>query len=240
MSIRSSIALDSEGAARACSGAIAGILKDTLAERRTATLAVSGGSTPKLMMDQLATSDLDWSRVHIFFVDERPVPPGDEQSNFTLCETHLLKPAGVPATNVHRIQGERPPEEAAAVYKSEICDFFGLKQSERPRFDVIQCGVGPDCHTASLFPGEPAIDDMDALVAALPVAKMSQTRISMLPAVLLSARYLVVLATGPDKAEAIGHAVLDPYNPNQFPAQLVIRAAQSELFLDSASAALVL
>ncbi len=240
MSIRSSIALDPQGAARACSGAISGILKDTLAERRTATLAVSGGSTPKLMMDDLATSDLDWTRVHIFFVDERPVPPGDEQSNFTLCETHLLKPAGVPEANVHRIRGERPPEEAADAYKSEICDFFGLKQGEKPRFDVIQCGVGPDCHTASLFPGEPAIDDMDALVGALPVAKMSQTRITMLPAVLLNARYLVVLATGSDKADAIGHAVLDPYNPKQFPAQLVIRAVQSELFLDNASAALVL
>ena len=239
MSIRSSIALEQEGAAHACSAAIAGILKDTLAERRTATLALSGGSTPGLMMDQLATSDLDWSRVHVFFVDERPVPPGDEQSNYTLCETHLLKPAGVPTGNVHRIQAERAPADAAEIYKCEICDFFGLKQGEKPRFDVIQCGVGPDCHTASLFPGEPAIDDMDTLVGALAVAKLSQTRITMLPAILLNARYLVVLATGPDKAEAIGHAVLDPYNPQQFPAQLVIRAAQSELFLDNASASLV-
>jgi 6-phosphogluconolactonase len=239
MSIRSAISPDPEGAARACSAAIEGILKDTLAERRTATLAVSGGATPKLMMDQLATSDLDWSRVHIFFVDERPVPPGDEQSNYTLCETHLLKPAGLPTENVHRIQAERAPAEAAEIYRCEICDFFGLKQSDKPRFDVIQCGVGPDCHTASLFPEEPAIDDMDTLVAALPVAKLGQTRITMLPAILLSARRLVVLATGPDKAEAIGHAVLDPYNPQQFPAQLVIRAAQSELFLDNASASQV-
>ncbi len=191
------------------------------------------------MMDQLATTDLDWTRVHIFFVDERPVPPGDEQSNYTLCETHLLKPAGVRAENVHRIQGERPPLDAAKVYKAEICTFFGLKQGEKPRFDVIQCGVGPDCHTASLFPGEPAINDMDDLIAAVPVEKMSQTRITMLPAILLNARYLVVLATGTEKAEAISHAALDPYNPQQFPAQLVIRAAQSELFLDSASAALV-
>jgi 6-phosphogluconolactonase len=239
MSIRSSIAADAEGAARACSAAIDGILKDTLAERGSATIAVSGGSTPRLMMDQLAISDLDWSRVHIFFVDERPVPPGDEQSNYTLCETHLLKPARVPTANVHRIQAERDPADAAEIYKCEICDFFGLKQGEKPRFDVIQCGVGPDCHTASLFPGEAAIDDMDALVAALPVAKLNQTRITMLPSILLNARYLVVLATGSDKAEAIGHAVLDPYNPQHFPAQLVIRATQSQLFLDNASAALV-
>ena len=239
MSIRSSIAPDAESAARSCSAAIAGILKDTLAERRTATLAVSGGSTPKLMMDHLATSDLDWSRVHVFFVDERPVPPGDAQSTYTLCETHLLSPANVPASNVHRIQGEREPADAAEVYRCEISDFFGLRAGEKPRFDVLQCGVGPDCHTASLFPGEPAIDDMDTLIAALPVEKMQQTRITMLPAILLNARYLVVLATGADKAEAIRHAVLDPYNPQQFPAQLVVRAAQSELFLDNASAALV-
>jgi len=239
MSIRTSIAPDPEGAARACSAAIAGILKDALADHGSATLALSGGTTPGLMMDHLAASDLNWSRVHIFFVDERPVPPGDPQSNYTLCQTHLLEPAGVGEKNVHRIQGEQPPEEAAELYRREISTFFGLKQGEKPRFDAIQCGVGPDCHTASLFPGEPAIDDMDGLVAALPVAKMSQTRITMLPPVLLSARKLVVLATGEGKAEAIGHAVLAPYNPQQFPAQLVVRAAQSELFLDGASAALV-
>jgi 6-phosphogluconolactonase len=240
MSIRSSIALDPEKAASACAAAIAGILKDALAEHGSATLALSGGTTPGLMMDQLAASDLNWSRVHVFFVDERPVPPGDAQSNYTLCETHLLTPAGVPEKNVHRIQSEHSPEEAAELYKREICTFFGLKAGEKPRFDAIQCGVGSDCHTASLFPGEPAIDDMDGLVAALPVAKMSQTRITMLPPILLNARKLVVLATGTEKAEAISHAVLAPYNPQQFPAQLVIRAAQSELFLDNASAALVL
>jgi 6-phosphogluconolactonase len=173
-------------------------------------------------------------------VDERPVPPGDPQSNYTLCETHLLAPAAVPEKNVHRIHGEQSPAEAAELYKHEISAFFGLKTGEKPRFDAIQCGVGADCHTASLFPGEPAIDDMDGLVAALPVAKMDQTRITMLPAILLNARNLIVLATGAEKAEAIGHAVLAPYNPQQFPAQLVIRAAQAELFLDSASAALVL
>lgn len=239
MSIHSSIAPDAEGAARACASAIAGILKDALADHGSATLALSGGSTPCLMMDQLATADLNWSRVHIFFVDERPVPPGDPQSNYTLCQTHLLQPAGVADKNVHRIQGEQPPLEAAELYKREISAFFGLKTGEKPRFDAIQCGVGPDCHTASLFPGEPAIDDMDGLVAALPVAKMGQTRITMLPAILLNARNLIVLVTGEDKAEAVGHAVCSPYNPQQFPAQLVVRAAQSELFLDTASAALV-
>jgi 6-phosphogluconolactonase len=238
MSIRTSIAPDPDAAARACAAAIAGLLKDALADHGSATLALSGGSTPRLMMDHLSATDLNWSRVHIFFVDERPVPPGDPQSNYTLCEKHLLEPAGVAAQNVHRIQGERPPEEAAELYRQEIYTSFGLRGGEKPRFDAIQCGVGPDCHTASLFPGEPAIDDMDGLVAALPVAKMAQTRITVLPAVLLNARNLIVLATGAEKAEAIGHAVLAPYNPMQFPAQLVVRAAQSELFLDTASAAL--
>lgn len=238
MGIRTSIAPDPEAAARACAAGIAGIVKDALADHGSATLALSGGTTPALMMDELSTSDLNWSRVHIFFVDERPVPPGDPQSNYTLCETHLLRPAGVPDGNVHRIQGEQPPEQAAEIYKHELSSFFGLRKGEKPHFDVIQCGVGRDCHTASLFPGEPAIDDMDGLVAALPVARMSQTRITMLPAILLNARKLLVLATGVEKAEAIGHAVLAPYNPQQYPAQLVVRAAQSELYLDSAAAAL--
>ena len=238
MSIHTPISPDPEAAASVCAAAIAGILKEALASRGAATLAVSGGTTPGLMMDKLAEADLNWPRIHIFFVDERPVPPGDPQSNYTLSETHLLKPARVPDANVHRIQGEMEPAQAAELYRLEISSLFGLKKTDKPHFDVIQCGVGTDCHTASLFPEEPAIDDMDGLVAALPVAKMNQTRITMLPSVLLNARKLVVLATGAEKAEAIGKAVLAPYDPRQYPAQLVVRAAQSEVFHDSASAAL--
>jgi len=106
------------------------------------------------MFDALEIEPLDWTRIHVFFVDERPVPPGDPASNFTLCETHLLTPAAVPAASVHRILAERGPAVAAALYSADITLFFQEFTGENPRFTVVQCGIGPDCHTASLFPGE--------------------------------------------------------------------------------------
>ena len=219
------VSADAASAATACSVRIAELLRAALAERPLATLAVSGGSTPRPMFDALVHEALDWTRIHLFFVDERPVPPGDPQSNFTLCKTHLLTPAQVPAASIHRIQAELGPEQAAELYEREIRMFFGLPGHENACFDVIQCGIGPDCHTASLFPGEPRIDDRTGLVAALPVAKLSQTRITMLPRLLLSARHIVILASEPDKAEPLRQALYGEYDPRQFPAQLILRTS---------------
>jgi len=251
MSYRLNIFADAQGAAAACASFIASSLHRELAENPWATLAVSGGSTPRLMFDALVHEPLDWSRVHLFFVDERPVPPGDPQSNYTLCETRLLTPAKVPAASVHRILAERGPAVAAARYSDEIASFFGQNAVDAegksrqapdagaltPRFTVIQCGIGPDCHTASLFPRQPLIDDREGLVAAVEVAKLQQTRITMLPRLLLDAKALVVLASGADKAWACEQACQAPYDPLQFPAQLLTRQRESELFLDQAAAA---
>jgi 6-phosphogluconolactonase len=232
------ISPDSLAAATECAVSIASILREAIELRGKATLAVSGGSTPRLMFDALVNEHLDWTRIDLFFVDERPVPPGDPQSNYTLCETHLLKPAVVPATSIHRIEAERGAEVAAEVYTREISMSFELKAGELPEFDVIQCGMGPDCHTASLFPGEPMIDNRTRLVGALPVEKMHQTRITLLPGVLLNARRIALLVSGADKAWAMKQALHGPDDSKQFPAQLVVRHSRAvDLFADTAAAA---
>jgi len=238
MRLNLNILADAREAAGACAAYIAAVLRQEIADHEVATLAVSGGSTPGLMFDALVNEPLDWFRIHIFFVDERPVPPGDPQSNYTLCETHLLRPAGVRAGSVHRILTERGPATAAALYSEEIKGFFDQMSDEQPCFTIVQCGIGPDCHTASLFPGEPLIDDREGLVAAVEVAKLHQARITMLPRILLNAKTLVVLASGPEKAQPLRQAIHEAYNPKQFPAQLLFRdRTDVDLFADNAAAA---
>jgi 6-phosphogluconolactonase len=110
------------------------------------------------------------------------------------------------------------------MYAEEIRSFFSLRPGEFPRFNIIHQGMGPDAHTASLFPGEPLIDDRENLVAAVYAEKFHQFRITLLPGVLLAARNTIMLVAGEDKAEAL-HAVFEePYNPRKYPAQVVTKS----------------
>jgi len=218
-----------EAAARHC----ASVLRDALSQPREAFIAISGGTTPALMFDVLAREDLDWQRIHVFWVDERNVAPGDPLSNFTMAEKHLLIPARIPPANIHRMEGEREAAEAARRYEDELRRFFAAT----PRFDVLQLGIGPDAHTASLFPGEPLVADRDGLVAAVYVEKLKQWRITLLPGVLLAASNTIVLATGPDKATAVKDVFTAPFDPKLRPAQLPVHLGHKvECFLDEASA----
>src|SRR5262249_38612803 len=157
--------------------------------------------TPKLLFEELAKANYPWDRVHLFWVDERAVPPTDPRSNYKLAEENLIIPAHIPRRNVHRIQGEITPERASEHYNQDIRRFFGLKDGEMPHFDAVQQGIGPDAHTASLFPGEPLIDDRDEISAA--VFKDKLPRVTLLPGALLSARHTIFLASGEDKAPAV-------------------------------------
>ena len=223
--------------AAACSRKILDLLKETLVQKDRAALAVSGGSTPKLLFAEMAKSGFDWTRTHLFWVDERGVPPTDDQSNYKLAKEHFIDPAGFPARTVHRIQAELDPQRAAQLYADEIRSFFSLKPGEFPSFDIIHQGMGPDAHTASLFPGGPLIDDRENLVAAAYVEKLKQWRITLLPGVLLAARNTIMLVAGEDKAGPL-HAVLaEPYNPKKYPAQIVTQSHGNVMwFLDKAAA----
>ena len=231
---------DPQETAHACCRRILDLLSDALAASGRATLAVSGGSTPKLLFADMAKASFDWTNVHLFWVDERGVPPDDPQSNYKLTKENFIDPAHFPPGNVHRIQAELEPQRAAQLYADEIRRFFALRPGEFPRFDVIHQGMGPDAHTGSLFPGEFLIDDFTNLVAAVYVEKFHQWRITLLPGVLTAARNTIMLVAGEDKAEPLRAIFQQPPNPKKYPVQIVMQSSGNVMwFLDKAAARLI-
>jgi 6-phosphogluconolactonase len=235
MSANRTVFADARAAADACARHVLALIEKAIDREEYATFAVSGGSTPALLFDELASSKCRWGRVHLFWVDERAVAPTAEASNYKLAYDHLIAPAGIPEGNVHRIHGELEPREAAAIYTAEIRRYFELGSTELPRFDVVHRGVGPDGHTASLFPGNELLDSYDDIAAPVFAPQFNQWRITLLPGVLKAARNTVMLAAGADKAEAVRAALEEGYDPKKWPAQ--IARDQAHWFLDRAAAA---
>jgi 6-phosphogluconolactonase len=206
-----------------------------LEESPHSTLAISGGTSPRVMFEIFSATRFDWNRVQLFWVDERCVPPDDAQSNFKLANDTWLQPAKFPEANIHRVQTERDPEDAAEVYAGELRLVFG---EGIPIFDVIHRGMGPDAHTASLFPGEPLIDDRTGLAAAVYVEKLNSRRVTLLPGVLLAAKHTVMLVAGADKAQPLSDVLYGPHDAKKFPCQLTERdGGEVAWFLDQAAAA---
>jgi 6-phosphogluconolactonase len=206
--------------AEACGAAILAHLDAAIAERGRATLAISGGSSPKPMFQFFARSGYDWSRVHVYWVDERCVPPDDPRSNYKLASDVW------PAPNFHRVPTELGADEAARRYDAEL--------RAAGRFDVIHRGMGSDGHTASLFPGDPRIADRERFAAAVPG---NPPRITMLPAVLEAARWTAILATGADKAAMLDRVLHAPYDPMKYPAQIAaLDPATATWFVDELAA----
>jgi 6-phosphogluconolactonase len=231
---------DANAAAEAGARHIIGLLEEALSGQDSATFAVSGGTTPKLMFQKLAGTRFPWEKVHIFWVDERSVPPTDVASNFKLADDFLIQPAHIPQRNVHRVMGELPPQIAAKRYAGEIREFFGLEGSEMPRFDVVHRGMGPDAHSASLFPGEPLIDDREGIAAAVYVEKFHQWRVTLLPGALMAAKHTVFVVAGDDKAEAVRAVFQEEYDPKKYPAQIAPPQGRGVTwFLDEAAARLM-
>jgi 6-phosphogluconolactonase len=238
MSVRWHKYSDPRAAAEACARHTLGLLTEMLSGQDCATMAVSGGVTPALFFDALAAARFKWDRIHLFFVDERAVPPDHPDSNFRLAEEHLIKKTRMAARQVHRIHGEMEPHEAAAAYIGNIREFFSLKPGEVPHFDIVHQGMGPDAHTASLFPGDPHLEDREGIAAAVYVEPKQMWRITVLPAVLLAAKHTVYLATGEDKASAVQTVMEGAYDPMKYPAQLISHHGRSVTwFLDNAAAA---
>src|ERR1051326_5805320 len=170
------------------------------------SIALSGGSTPRELHRRLANaplvSQLDWGRVHLFFGDERCVPPDHPDSNYRMVKQSLLA-HGLTAT-VHRVLGELPPEEAAAQYEEQLREEFG---DGVPKFDLIILGLGPDGHTASLFPGSAALNDRTRWVAANYVEKFKSWRITFTYQLLNGTSEGLFLVSGAEKADAVGQAL---------------------------------
>jgi 6-phosphogluconolactonase len=240
MSVNKSVHADPQATSAACALKILQLLEKQLSKDSKATLAISGGTTPKLLFGELAKAKFDWSKLHLFWVDERGVPPTDSQSNYKLAKENLIDAARIPANNVHRIQAELAPDVAAKLYSDEITQFFGLAKGAIPHFDIIHRGMGPSALTRSLFPGEPKIDDHQNLVGAVYVEKFKQWRITLLPAVLEAARNTIMLVAGADKAEPLKQVLFGNYEPKKYPCQIGIRnGANVTWMLDEAADRLI-
>jgi 6-phosphogluconolactonase len=178
------------------------------------TVALAGGSTPQGLYELLARDRgyrdaVPWDRTHIFWGDDRHVPPDHKDSNYRMARESLLSRVGLPDTNVHRIETERPDaSEAARDYEKTLRSFFRLPPGALPRFDLTLLGMGADGHTASLFPGSDALRESLRLVAAPYVSSLGVHRVTLTPAVLNNSACVVFLVSGAGKAAAL-RAVLD-------------------------------
>ena len=185
-------------------------------------VALSGGSTPKLLYELLANPNepfkeqIDWSKTFFFFSDERNVPPDHADSNYRMVYEAMLSHA--PNTNVYRIPGERPAAEAAEAYEDVLVEVFGANV---PDLDLILLGLGEDGHTASLFPHSPALKETERLVAAPWVEKLNAYRITMTLPVLNNGKSVVFLVTGASKAEILREVIYTKPNPDLYPAQAI-------------------
>jgi 6-phosphogluconolactonase len=232
------VAPDTAGAAQSCGRRLLEIIKPALASAGRAVIAVSGGSTPKLMFAELAQHEFPWENVHLFFVDERAVPPTDPNSNYKLALDNFITPARFPKRNVHRIHGEIDPDQAAKRYRDELEEFFQLHRGALPVFDAIHFGLGGEGHTASIFPGDAHIDDRAGLATAAFVPALPHWRVTMLPGVLLAARHKLMLVAGADKNPVLKEVFGGDYDPWKYPIQLFAREGENvEWFLDEAAAA---
>jgi len=212
-----------------------------VAERGRFTIALSGGSTPKSLYNLLATNartSLPWDRMFFFWGDERHVPPTDSDSNYRMANEAMLSKVPVPAGNVFRMAAENPDATAAAeAYEQTLRKFFQLQAGEFPRFDLILLGMGPDGHTASLFPGTAGLQEKSRLVIANWVEKLKAHRLSLTRPVLNAARCVAFLVSGTDKATVLRSVLEENVPGEQYPAKLV-QPKDGKLiwFLDRAAA----
>jgi 6-phosphogluconolactonase len=190
-------------------------------ERGHFSVALSGGNTPRAVYSLLASEhkQLPWDHIHIFFGDERHVPPGHPDSNFRMASESLLSKVPVPEKNIHRIHAELDTEAAAAEYEQQLVSFFHLPNRDWPRFDLIFLGIGEDGHTASLFPGSKALSEASRTVTANWVEKFKTFRITLTFPVLNHAAEVVFLVSGVSKAQILSE-ILRP-GAQKYPAQSV-------------------
>lgn len=207
------------------------LCRESIVERGRFNVALSGGSTPKRTYQLLAQTPMsgavDWTRVHAFWSDERYVPPTDEQSNEHMARAALLDVVPIPPENVHGMYREGGVEGAAIAYE----DLLRSELGEELALDLTLLGIGPDGHTASLFPGEPAVHELVRfVVSGIGHAGVAE-RITMTPALLNRSRNVVFLVAGADKAEPMQRVLHGPEDWDKTPSQAIARHAPKILWL---------
>jgi 6-phosphogluconolactonase len=219
-------------------------VEKAVATRGIARVALSGGSTPqqtfKLLADPAGpfASTVPWDKVQIFWVDERCVGPEDPESNYGVARKLLLSKVAIPEANVFRMEGELDPEEAASRYESTLRNVMKLEGAESPAFDLLTLGMGPDGHTASLFPETAGLNEMGRLVIANHVEKKEAWRITLTWPVINQASEVVFEVEGPSKTDVLAEVLTGPRDPERLPSQLIRPSNGKLLFLlDEAAAA---
>jgi 6-phosphogluconolactonase len=191
-------------------------------ERGLCNIALAGGNTPREIYSMMAGSAyrdrVDWNRLHLFWGDERMVPPEHQDSNFRMVQETLLDHVKIPAGNVHRIRGEITPEQAAREYAELLHSHF---KADLPRFDLILLGIGEDGHTASLFPGTDAVEECVKHVTAVFVPRLDTWRVTLTFPVLNAAREILFLAAGRSKADIVQRIISIKQPAKEFPASMV-------------------
>jgi 6-phosphogluconolactonase len=194
----------------------------SLREKSRFGVALSGGSTPQALYSLLAmpefSGQISWPQVHLFWGDERCVPPDHAESNYRMVREALLAKIQIPPENVHRMAGEKEPRIAAAEYEEELKEFFQLAPGSFPRFDLILLGLGEDGHTASLFPGSDALRETKRLVTATYVAKLKAHRLTLTMPVLNHGAVVLFLVAGASKASVVKEILRDDGHASLFPA----------------------
>jgi 6-phosphogluconolactonase len=217
---------DLDQASRETAERLVKIARDAIAGRGRFTLALSGGSTPATLFSLLASEAyrdrIEWGKTIVMWSDERCVPPDHPDSNYGMARDLLLSKVSVPAGNVHRIRGEISPAQAALEYEHAVRrEIRTPAETGIPVFDLILLGMGPDGHTASLFPGTLAIHEQTRLVVSHLVPKLAARRITFTPPLINAAAHVVFLVAGQDKADALRAVLQDDFRPDTLPAQIV-------------------
>jgi 6-phosphogluconolactonase len=200
------------------------------------TIALAGGSTPKALYELLASDAyrdrIDWPNVHVFFGDERTVPPDHKDSNYRMAREAMLSKVPIPDASVHRMRGEMDPEEAAKEYGQLLKHTFGDNG-----LDLVLLGMGDDGHTASLFPGTPALKETKHRAFANPVPQLKTVRLTMTAPFINRAREVIVTVTGANKAKRLAEVLEGPRDPERLPVQLIQPASGKIAWLVDAAAA---
>jgi 6-phosphogluconolactonase len=205
------------------------------------TVALSGGSTPRLLYDLLSSPPyrdrIPWSSIHFCFGDERWVPHTDPASNFKLANDYLFQPLDLSHTLIYPMPTSGEPEEAAARYEATLRGAFNLQDAQVPTFDLIFLGMGDEGHTASLFPHTAVLHDDTHLVASTYVPKLSANRITLTPLTLCHAAHTLLMVGGSAKAGALHEVLEGDYNPDEYPAQLLRNSTGKVTWLVDTAAA---
>ena len=239
---------------------ITALVEGAVASRGVTAVSLTGGSTPDLLYERLADPDrpwrhrIDWARLHVFWGDEREVPPDHPESNYGLAHRLLLQHVPILETQVHRMRGELPASDAGRLYDAVLR--ARRDQTAGPLFDVMLLGIGDNAHIASIFPGSPLLagrkgppyeredqpdereDQVDRLATGVAVPELGTWRITMTPGALLDSAAIIMIAAGASKADAIAAAIEGPRDEARYPAQLLREAGDRvEWIMDAAAAA---